>query len=102
VATGLSRVSLERVTRAALFAYLFALMGLTFVLEPAETLFTDGFTLGALGGLLFSCSMFGGAIIMLRNPDELRRGRHSAPVYLWILAGVSTLGASFAVVARFS
>ena len=101
MATALSRVPLERVTHAALFAYLFALMGLTFVLEPINTLFTDGVTLPALGGLLFSCSIFGGAIMMLRNPDELRHGRHSAPVYLWILAGVSTLGAAFVLVARF-
>lgn len=90
MATALSRAPAERVTRAALLAYVFALMGVGFAADPVVTLVADGITLLAAGRLLFSCCVVGNAVVMLRNPDELRRGRDPAPMYLWMLAGVST------------
>jgi hypothetical protein len=74
MATALSSPPSERIRRVDLFAYVFGLMGATFVGEFALAALSGTATtyeagMGALGGFALL-----GAVQMYRDPDALRRG----------------------------
>jgi len=90
MATPLSRTPVESVRRVHLFAYLVALLALAWGIDLVETVASEGATAYTVGLALVVCSTLGATVVLVRTPENLRRGTDPAPVYLWALAAVST------------
>ncbi|WP_436909718.1 hypothetical protein [Halosimplex marinum] len=90
MATALSSPPSERIRRVDVIAYVFGLMGVTFVGEfalvaLAGTATTYEAGMAALGGFALL-----GSVQMYRDPDTLRNGKEPAPAYLYLLPLIST------------
>lgn len=93
MATALSEPPTDQISRAALMAYLFGLMGVTFVIDNAISMLVHGvntYAAGMAGAGLFALA---GTVAIVRNPDTLRKGSEPAPTYLYILPLISTVAA---------
>jgi len=98
MASAFSATPVERVRRVDLFAYVFGLLGLSFVTESVTAGGGSGSTLASVGAALVGAFAVLGALHVRRHPENVRRGTEPAPLFLYALATVATI-AFFAVTA---
>lgn len=102
VSTAFSSAPVDRIRRVDLFAYVLALLGLSFVTEFAAG--SDGGSAAAvtsLGTALVGGCTALGALIVRRHPENVRRGTEPAPVFLYLIAGVATVAFLAVTAVRF-
>lgn len=95
MATALSEPPTDHISRADLMAYLFGLMGVTFVIDNAISLLVHGVTTYAAGMASLGLFALVATGFIVRNPDTLRKGSEPAPAYLYALPLLSTVAAGF-------
>jgi len=97
MASVLSDPPTEHISRAALMAYLFGIMGVTFVIDNAISMLVHGVTTYAAGMASLGLFALVATGFMVRNPDTFRKGDEPAPAYLYVLPLLSTVAAGFLV-----
>ena len=97
----LSATPLESVRRVDLFAYVLALLGLSFVPEFAADGGGSAATLASAGAALVCLCVVLGAFHVRRHPENVRRGAEPAPVFLYLIAGVASVAFLVVTAVRF-
>jgi drug/metabolite transporter (DMT)-like permease len=101
VSTALSSAPVERIRRVDLFAYVLALLGVSFVTEFAAGGGGSAAAVTSVGAAIVGVCAIVGALHVRRHPENVRRGTESAPVFLYLLAGVATVAFLVVTVVRF-
>jgi hypothetical protein len=97
MATALSSPPSDRIRRVDVLAYVFGLMGATFVGEFALAALSGTATTYEAGMAVLGGFALLGSVQMYRDPDALRNGEESAPAYLCLFPLIST-GAALVLV----
>ena len=84
--------------RADLYGYLLVLPGLLFVVENVVAAQTTGVSLAEISGSVLGLFAIGTGVLVYFEPRRIPRGTEPAPTHLYVLAGVSTLAFTAAVV----
>jgi hypothetical protein len=99
--SALSDAPVDRIRRVDLFAYVLALLGLSFLTEFVAFGGGSAETVASVGAAIVGGCAVLGALVVRRHPENLRRGAEPAPVFFYLLAGVATVAFLAVTAVRF-